>query len=286
LEILIVTGMSGAGKSEALKCLEDLGYNAIDNLPAALLPNIASLAQSGGQKFERVAIGMDIRGGTSFEELFDALGTLEEKGFKTAILFLDASDEVLVRRFSQTRRIHPLNGAGLRVADTIAEERRLLEELHELAGIVIDTSDLNIYELRDKLAAVVPGASGAAGINVTVVSFGYRYGIPLDTDMVMDVRFLPNPYWVQDLRGLSGLDDPVAGYVLDRPETKRFIADFVGMVEALAPSYEAEHKSHLSIGIGCTGGRHRSVAIAEEIAARLDKAGFPVRLVHRDIDRQ
>ena len=213
MEIVIVTGMSGAGKTEALKCLEDLGFYAIDNLPPSLLVNIPDISVGAGKSPERVAVVMDVRSGRSFEELFSALEGLRNTGVGYTIVFLDASDDVLVRRFSQTRRIHPLDGEGLRVADTIAEERRLLERLLERADVVIDTTHTNINGLRDNLNELV-GAARAAGVTVTLISFGYKFGLPLDADIVIDLRFLPNPYCVAELQELDGLDPRVVEYVL------------------------------------------------------------------------
>lgn len=285
MEIVILTGMSGAGKTEALKCLEDLGYYAIDNLPASLLVNIAELGTAPGTQIDRVAAVMDVRGGRSFDVLFEALDALKARGVPYTILFLDASDEVLVRRFSQTRRIHPLESEGLRVADTIAEERKLLERLLERADVVIDTSHINIYELRDKLGETAGGAS-LSGVSTTLISFGYKFGLPLDADMVVDVRFLPNPYWVEELRDLNGMDAPVSEYVVGRDDAGEFLDRLVELVEFLLPLYLRERKTHLTIGVGCTGGRHRSVAVAEELARRLSERGRPATVTHRDRDKK
>ena len=285
MEIVIVTGMSGAGKTEALKCLEDLGFYAIDNLPPSLLVNIPDISVGAGKSPERVAVVMDVRSGRSFEELFSALEGLRNTGVGYTIVFLDASDDVLVRRFSQTRRIHPLDGEGLRVADTIAEERRLLERLLERADVVIDTTHTNINGLRDKLNELV-GAARAAGVTVTLISFGYKFGLPLDADIVIDLRFLPNPYWVAELQELDGLDPRVVEYVLERAEASEFLERFVGLVEFMLPLYLEQRKTHLTVGIGCTGGRHRSVAVAVELARRLSSDGHPATVAHRDKDRK
>lgn len=284
MEIMILTGMSGAGKTEALKCLEDLGYYAIDNLPPSLLENIVQIAPSSSRRLDRVAAVMDVRGGTDFAGLFQALEGLES--VPCTILFLDASDEVLLKRFSETRRLHPLDSEGLRVVDTIEQERHLLQPLRERADLVIDTSDTNIYQLRDRLDAVAPGLSGPRATRLAVVSFGYKFGHPLDADIIFDVRFLPNPFWVEDLRDRNGLDDRVIEFVRAQDETDVFIERFADLLSLILPSYQRERRPYLTIAIGCTGGRHRSVVITEELAARLGEAGFSTSIVHRDIDKK
>jgi UPF0042 nucleotide-binding protein len=283
LEIVIVTGMSGAGKSEALNFFEDTGYYAIDNLPASLLANVVELAPIADEKFSMIAVVMDVRGGTNFAEVLSALEGLESIPY--TIVFLNASNEVLLRRFSETRRIHPLESKGLGVAGLIEEERRLLDPLRERADIVIDTSGLNVYELRDKLLSVLPGAEGARTTKVSIMSFGYKYGHPLDADIIFDVRFLPNPYWVPELRDRKGTDKRVKEFVLERPEAREFIDRFEGLIEFMLPGYLRERRPYLSIGIGCTGGRHRSVVIAKEVARLLAKDGHAVTVSHRDINK-
>jgi len=284
LDIMIVTGMSGAGKTGALKCLEDMGYYAIDNLPATLLTNIVDIAPVHGKKLERVAVVMDVRGGTEFEDLFKALEGLESVPY--TIVFLDASNDVLLKRFSETRRIHPLDGAGLRVTDTIEQERRVLQPLRERADVVIDTSSLNIYELREKLRLVVPDLRDIRMTRLTFISFGYKYGHPLDADIVFDVRFLPNPYWVEGMRDLDGHDDSVIEYVLEQPETVEFINRFDGLLELILPSYQRERRPYLTIAIGCTGGKHRSVVITDTMAASFLARGFATSVIHRDISKK
>ncbi|HEY5531888.1 MAG TPA: RNase adapter RapZ [Candidatus Anoxymicrobiaceae bacterium] len=281
---MIVTGMSGAGKTGALKCLEDMGYYAIDNLPATLLTNIVDIAPIHGKKLERVAVVMDVRGGTEFEDLFKALEGLESVPY--TIVFLDASNDVLLKRFSETRRIHPLDGAGLRVTDTIEQERRVLQPLRERADVVIDTSSLNIYELREKLRLVVPDLRDIRMTRLTFISFGYKYGHPLDADIVFDVRFLPNPYWVEGMRDLDGHDDSVIEYVLEQPETVEFINRFDGLLELILPSYQRERRPYLTIAIGCTGGKHRSVVITDTMAASFLARGFATSVIHRDISKK
>jgi UPF0042 nucleotide-binding protein len=286
MDIMIVTGMSGAGKTAALKCLEDLGYYSIDNLPASLLPDVADLSIPRGEAIERIALVMDVRGGSSFETLYAALRTLRSKSIQYRIIFLDASDDVLVRRFSETRRIHPLGSEGLRVIDTISEERMLLEKLYEIADIVIDTSELNIYELRDKLKAAMPDTVEADTVKLALISFGFKYGLPLDADIIIDIRFLPNPYWVEEFKDLNGLDSRVVEYVMDFESAKEFLKSFVDLIESLIPLYQFERKYHLTIGLGCTGGKHRSVVIANELATRLAEDGYQVGVTHRDIDKK
>jgi UPF0042 nucleotide-binding protein len=286
MDIMIVTGMSGAGKTAALKCLEDLGYYSIDNLPASLLPDVADLSIPRGEALERIALVMDIRGGSSFETLYSALRALRSKGIQYRIIFLDASDDVLVRRFSETRRIHPLGSEGLRVIDTISEERKLLEKLYEIADVVVDTSDLNIYELRDKLKAAMPDTVEADTVKLALISFGYKYGLPLDADIIIDIRFLPNPYWVEEFKDLDGLDSRIIDYIMDFESAKEFLNGFVDLIESLIPLYQFERKYHLTIGVGCTGGKHRSIVIANELGSRLTKDGYQVAVTHRDIDKR
>jgi len=284
MEIVVITGMSGAGKTEALKCLEDIGYYAIDNLPASLLVKIADM-ESAGAKFERVALVTDVRAGKSFQDLFKALDELEARGVHNTILFLDASDETLVRRFSETRRIHPMESENLRVVDTISEERKVLDTLRERADLVIDTSHMNIYQLRGKLGELA-GPSTTPSVNLMVVSFGYKYGHPRDADIIMDARFIPNPYWVEGLRDLDGLDPAVCKYVLEQGEVEEFLDGFVELVELVLPGYRREKRAYLTIGVGCTGGCHRSVVVADELARRFIEKGNRVSNFHRDIGKR
>jgi UPF0042 nucleotide-binding protein len=283
LEILVITGMSGAGKTQAMKCLEDIGYYAIDNLPASLLPNIIELAPVAGQKLSKVAIVMDIRGGTDFAELLSSLEGLESIPY--TIVFLNASDEVLLRRFSETRRIHPLESKGLGVSGLIEEERRLLDPLRERADVVIDTGGMNVYELRETLRSIVPVVDDARSTKISLTSFGYKYGHPLDADIIFDVRFMPNPYWVAELRDRKGTDKRVKDFLLEREDVQDFVTQFMQLIEFILPGYNRERRPYLSIGIGCTGGRHRSVVVTTELAKRFKKAGQPVSVTHRDINK-
>ena len=280
LDVTIVTGMSGAGRSEAADVLEDLGFFVIDNLPPALITKVAELGR-GVEETQRFALVIDVRAGEFVEDLESALAELRAMGARTRVLFLDAADEVLVRRYEATRRKHPL-GAEDRVTDGIVRERQLLEELKGEADLVLDTSELNVHELRDRLRALFDAEQMSGSLQTSVVAFGYKHGLPLDVDLVFDCRFLPNPHWVDELRPLSGNDAAVRDYVLSQEETGPFLAELQRLFALLLPAYVKEGKSYLSIGVGCTGGRHRSVVIAHEIGeaprrARLHAAGAPAR---------
>jgi RNase adapter protein RapZ len=283
-EFLIITGLSGAGRSTAADALEDLGWFVIDNLPPALIGKVSELVSRPGSETERMALVVG-RGGTEsyHEELVPALEQLKQTADRVRVLFLDASDEALVRRFEGTRRRHPLSGEG--VHESIARERDLLQPIKDRADVVIDTSDLNVHQLRDRLLELFTNEDPAASMQVTVVSFGYKHGIPLDVDTVLDCRFLPNPHWVDELRPLTGLDEPVHDYVMQQPETTEFLARLDDLFGLLLPAYVREGKSYLSIAVGCTGGHHRSVVLAEEIARRIQTLGFNPMVVHRDVNR-
>ena len=283
LDITVITGMSGAGRSAAGDVLEDLGYFVIDNLPPALISNVRELAR-GQEELLKLALIVDVRSGEFVPDLEAALAKLRKRGAKTRVLFLDASDEVLVRRYDATRRKHPL-GAEDRVSDGIAQERRLLEDLKEQADLVVDTSDLNVHELRDRLGALFGDTADDQRLQTSVVSFGYKHGLPVDVDLVFDCRFLPNPHWVAQLRPLPGTDAAVRDYVLASPAAREFLDELERMLAVLLPAYQREGKMYLSIGIGCTGGRHRSVVIATEVADMLQGLGFPTSIHHRDVDR-
>jgi RNase adapter protein RapZ len=283
VDVTIITGMSGAGRSAAADVLEDLGYFVIDNLPPVLVTKVAELAR-GREKSEPYALVIDTRSGEFVDALKAALREMEASGGRTQILFLDAADDVLVRRFDETRRRHPLDDD--RVSDGIARERVLLEELKGQADMVVDTSDLNVHELRERLAEVFGDAAPEGTLQASVVSFGYKHGLPLDVDVVFDCRFLPNPHWVDELRPLPGTDRAVRDYVMEQPETEAFLAALERLFELTLPAFVREGKAYLSIGVGCTGGRHRSVVIAEELARALERQGFRPRVHHRDLDRE
>jgi UPF0042 nucleotide-binding protein len=282
-EYLIVTGLSGAGRSSAAATLEDLGWFVIDNLPPALLGRVAELAGHGHSDLERFCFVAGRGGAESVSELNPAVAALKASGARVRVLFLDASDDVLVRRFEGTRRRHPVEGEG--VLDAIRAERELYAELRQGADIALDTTDLNVNELRARLVELFSGSEAAGAMETAVVSFGYKYGLPLDVDLVLDCRFLPNPHWVEELRDKSGLDGPVRDYVLRQPDAEQFLERVSELLRFLLPAYAKEGKSYLSIAIGCTGGRHRSVAIAEELAARVAAQGYHPTVHHRDIDR-
>jgi len=279
----IITGLSGAGRSEAAKNLEDLGYFVIDNLPPALIDRMATLVSGPGIKVKEVALVVDVRGGEFFPELEKALMQLRDRGIPYTILFLEASDQAIVRRFEGTRRRHPLSE---RVIEGIRQERALMSGLREQADLVIDTTDINVHELRDRIRSFFLDAAPRTGLAVNVVSFGYKHGLPLDADLVLDVRFLPNPHWVDELRPLTGLNRRVRGYVLEQDAAQGFLARMRDLLAFLLPGYVKEGRHYLSIAIGCTGGRHRSVVIADEIARFLQEKGYPAAVVHRDIERE
>ncbi len=283
LDVTVITGMSGAGRSEAADVLEDLGFFVIDNLPPALIGKVAELAR-GGDRPHRYGLVVDVRSGVFIEDLSAALADLRASGVNTRVLFLDASDETLVRRFETTRRRHPLAVTD-RVHEGIQKERALLGELKGEADVVLDTSELNVHELRDRLVHIFSEDQESRQLQVSIVSFGFKHGLPLDVDNVFDCRFLPNPHWIEELRPLDGRDAPVRDYVLGRAETQDFLAELRRLFELTLPAYEHEGKSYLSIAIGCTGGRHRSVAIAEALADLLAELGPRPQVRHRDVDR-
>jgi UPF0042 nucleotide-binding protein len=274
-EFVIITGLSGAGRSQAGATLEDLGWYVMDNIPTALITQVAELADR-----DRVAlvVGRDVE---QLAELNPAVQELRRRGLPVRTLFLDATDEVLVRRFEGTRRRHPLGRE--KVLEAVAIERERLAPIRLAADVIIDTTDLNVHQLRQRLIELFDG--GREPMQISVVSFGYKFGLPLDVDNVFDVRFLPNPHWVPELSSLSGLDAAVREYVLERPETVEFVNRVDDLLGFLLPSYVREGKSYMSVGVGCTGGRHRSVVLAEELAGRIRKRDYAAAVFHRDVDR-
>jgi len=283
LDVTIITGMSGAGRSAAGDVLEDLDFFVIDNLPPALIAKVAELGRVPDAP-SHFALVVDTRAGEFTAALQDALVELRDSGARTRILFLDAADDVLVRRFDATRRRHPLALSG-GVSEGIIQERALLEELKGQADLVVDTTDLNVHELRDRLRELFGEASTSGTVQLSVVSFGYKHGLPLDVDVVFDCRFLPNPHWVESLRPLPGTDARVRRYVMNQPETRDFLDHVERLFALLLPAYVREGKAYLTIGVGCTGGRHRSVVIAEALAKSLEGLGFRARAHHRDVER-
>lgn len=280
--IVIITGMSGSGKSTAIRALEDAGFFCIDNLPVLLLPKLTELAGSG--HIERMALVVDVREGIFLKEAPRVLDEVRRAGHQVKVLFLDSSDESLLRRFSETRRRHPLAPAGT-VAEGIAAEREELRDLRELADQVIDSSALNVHDLKRMVQARF-SPEPAAGPSLSVMSFGYRHGVPPQADLVLDVRFLPNPYFVPELKGLTGKNPKVAAYVLDREETRQFLEKVVDLCRFLFPRYQKEGKAYLTVALGCTGGKHRSVAIAAELTRRLQEEIPRIQLWDRDIEKE
>ena len=285
-ELLILTGMSGAGRSTVAHALEDLGWYVVDNLPPAILPELAS--QTDGSDFASVAVVVDVRGGKFFDDLSASLNTLRDKKIPFRTLFLDASDQILVARFESTRRPHPLQ-ANDRIVDGIARERFKLDELRSQADIVIDSSNLNVHQLEKRIAEIFsPGSLSAIRINV--LSFGFKYGIPVDADLLLDARFIPNPHWVPELRPLTGLDEEVFSTVLESEGVDEFIKTYVSVVMQMIPGYLREGKRFVTIAVGCTGGKHRSVSVAREIARQLNEHSSTVEIsahaTHRDVGRE
>ncbi len=281
-DYVVIAGLSGAGRSQAANDFEDLGWFVIDNLPPELMPKVTELADAKGSAIDRVVL---VAGTGHYDrELLDALTELRRTVERVRILFLDCATPELVRRYEQTRRRHPISTAAT-VEEAIEHERRVLQPVRALADVVIDTTNLNVHQLRDRVRATFGQPEADVGMQTTIRSFGFKHGTPIDADMVLDVRFLPNPHWVDELRPLTGLDPPVRDYVLTNDEAKEFVDRIVDLLELLLPAYRKEGKAYLSIAIGCTGGRHRSVAIAEEIRRRLAELGTDASVTHRDVER-
>jgi UPF0042 nucleotide-binding protein len=285
LQITIVSGLSGSGKSTAMRALEDMGFYCIDNMPATLIPTFIELCQVSTGELSRVAIAVDIRGKEFLEDFQKRVQDLRGKGHEVKIIFLESTNEVLIRRYSETRRSHPVEKErGIALPEAVQEERGEMAFLREIADEVIDTSNLNVHELRSIVMERL-SAAPARRMKATLLSFGYSYGLPPEADIVMDVRLLPNPFFVRELRELTGQDKKVGDYVLKQKETKEFLRRFGEMIQYLIPLYEKEGKSYLTIAIGCTGGKHRSVVIAEHLAATMGKQGKEITVRHRDIER-
>ena len=283
-ELLIITGMSGAGRTTTANVLEDLGWFVVDNLPPQMLAPLAVLAAKVGSSLPKLAVVVDVRGRSFFTDLRTSLSGLRDRGVRLRVLFLDASDEALVRRFESVRRPHPLQEEG-RILDGIERERELVGDLRASADLVVDTSDLNVHQLGAKILQTF-SEDGPARLRITVMSFGFKYGIPVDADHVVDVRFLPNPHWVPELRPLTGRDAAVSTYVMDQPGATEFTERYVHALEPVMAGYRKENRAYVTIAVGCTGGKHRSVTIAEDIAARLRAAGLNASAVHRDLGRE
>jgi RNase adapter protein RapZ len=283
--LVIVTGVSGSGRVSAMRVLEDLGFYCVDNLPVALAPNVVKLASEHEPAIAKVALGIDARERIFFPRWPQVLHDLARRGFDPEIIFLDASDSVLARRYSESRRPHPMALKGGSVVDSIRRERLALAEMRERATRIIDTTALTVHELREVMTAAVMGDRSGAGMALALVSFGYKYGHPVGLDLMLDVRFIPNPFFIPELRPLTGLDPPVREYVMAQPDTRRFIDEIGRLLELLLPLYQREGKSYLTIGLGCTGGRHRSPVLARELRDYLARSGFSATVRDHDLVR-
>ncbi|WP_240983468.1 RNase adapter RapZ [Acididesulfobacillus acetoxydans] len=284
LQLIVITGLSGAGRTQAMQSLEDQGFFCVDNLPPMFIVKFAALCAQSQGKISKAAIVCDLRGGDFFASLSEALQNLKQEGFSYEILFLEASDEALVRRYKESRRRHPLSPQG-RILDGIQAERLQLEELRSKAHKIIDTSSLSAQALRKQVAELFGKKQGPGQMTVSVITFGFKYGVPLDADLLIDVRFLPNPYYVSDLRPLTGSHPLVRDYVFGNPIAREFMQRYLALLEFMLPHYLNEGKTHLVIGVGCTGGQHRSVAIGERVRDFLQEQGYPVSVKHRDCER-
>lgn len=280
--VLVLTGMSGAGRSTAAKVLEDLGYNVIDNLPPELLSQVAAHHEVPERR-RRLAVVIDSRAGDPMEALTEAVNELDRQGVQTRVLFLDADDSHIINRYEESRRPHPMRLGS--VTESIAAERRMLDSLRESADVMIDTTDLNVHQLRARLTDLFAEVTEQRPMRVSVTSFGYKHGVPRDADLIFDVRFLPNPHWVRELRPLRGTDEPVKEYVLGFPDAGEFLTRIEDLLGFLIPRYEEEGKSYLTIGIGCTGGHHRSVVLAEQLGRWLEEQQIDANVRHRDTER-
>ncbi|HTW87258.1 MAG TPA: RNase adapter RapZ [Candidatus Binataceae bacterium] len=283
--LIVVTGVSGSGRASVLRVLEDLGLYCVDNLPVALAPEVVRLAVGHDARLKGIALGIDPRERMFFPQWPSIFAQLEREGIRPEIIFTDASDEILARRYSESRRPHPMAAGGSSVTDSIRRERLALAEMRERASRVIDTTTLTVHELREVVTAYVTGAEGRGPMSVMLVSFGYKYGLPVGLDLMLDARFIPNPFFVPELRNSNGLDPKVRDYVLGQAEARRFIDEIVRLLEFLIPFYQREGKSYLTIGVGCTGGRHRSPVLINALQERLAATGMRVQASHHDLAR-
>lgn len=283
IDVVVISGLSGAGRSTAAKCFEDLGWFVVDNLPAELIGTMVDLGARSGGAVTRIAIVVDVRARVFNEDLATVVDSLQERGYRPRVLYLDASDAALIRRYESNRRAHPLQGAG-RLIDGLNEERSLLGPLRHAADVVIDTTDLSVHDLRDRIIEAFPETPPTE--TMTILSFGFKYGLPLDADLVIDMRFLPNPYWVPELRDLNGTDRAVADYVLHQPGATEFIDAYMELLGIVGDGYQREGKRYVTLAVGCTGGKHRSVATAVELGRRLAGQGRTVQVAHRDLGRE
>ncbi len=285
MEFLIITGLSGGGKSQAADIIEDLAFYCVDNMPAALIPRFAELCAATKGRYEKVALVTDMREKNGVQEIFDALKTLKDMGFGYKILFMEAEAPVIIKRYKESRRPHPLSKKGDSIADSIAREKGLMQPVRDAADYIVNTSHLTLGQLQNELYTLFSGDVKERPITVNVMSFGFKYGIPMDADLVFDVRFLPNPYYIESMRSHCGLDEDVRDYVFSFPQTSEFMDRLTDLIKFLLPQYIEEGKYSLTIGIGCTGGRHRSVAIATALGNALSEEGINVAAINRDLNR-
>ncbi|PYN54291.1 MAG: RNase adapter RapZ [Candidatus Rokuibacteriota bacterium] len=285
LSFVVITGLSGAGKSYAIKSFEDMGFFCVDNLPTTLIPTFADLIARSGQTSRRVALGVDVREGEYLSHLLDAIRELRTRGHAVEVLFLEASEEALVRRYHETRRRHPLAAEG-NVLEGIRTERKAMSNLREIADRIVDTSGLTVHALKERLVELYVAPKARVGLTTSLVSFGFKHGVPFDADLVFDVRFLPNPHFVPALRALDGRDGRVREFIMKDAEAQEMLDHLKAFMKFLLPRYEREGKAYLTVAIGCTGGRHRSVTLAEELKRFLDDLGYAPSVVHRDLERE
>ena len=286
LAFVFITGLSGAGKSYAIKSFEDMGYFCVDNLPTTLIPTFADLIARSGQTIRRVALGVDVREGEYLSHLLDAIRELKTRGHRVEVLFLEAGEEALVRRYHETRRRHPLAGEGGNVLEGIRAERKAMSNMREIADRIVDTSALTVHQLKELLVELYGAPKTRVGLATSLVSFGFKHGVPFDADLVFDVRFLPNPHFIAALRPLEGRDPRVRDFVLQNAESQALLTHLKDFLTFLLPRYEREGKAYLTVALGCSGGRHRSVALVEELKRFLDELGYAPSAVHRDLDRE